>query len=179
MSIMPGPEPDSLFAVVNTAPIVEIKGETFDPAEDGERLSQQYERVVEAVKDGEWWTLAALAKAVGSPEASVSARLRDMRRDAWIVERRRVPGGNGLHEYRALSPDRVAIQRSWVIAAMLDGDRLNAAEAHRRWGYMNLVGRVEELREDGCRILSDIGPDKCAVYWMPQDEIARIRGANP
>lgn len=77
------------------------KGDTFDSGMDGERLGKQYVAVVKAMSDGKWHTLGSLSMMVGAPEASVSARLRDMRRDGWEIDRRRVEGGNGLHEYAA------------------------------------------------------------------------------
>jgi hypothetical protein len=78
-------------------------GNTFDPALDEDRLRAQLAAVRKAVSNGNWWTLARLAQVVDAPEASVSARLRDLRKPkfgGFTVERRRVPGGNGLHIYR-------------------------------------------------------------------------------
>lgn len=85
----------------------EFKGETYDPDQDHGRLKAQLGRVRWLMLDGEWRTLRHIAEATGHPEASVSARLRDLRRiehGAWTVERRRVPNGNGLHEYRLVPP---------------------------------------------------------------------------
>jgi hypothetical protein len=85
----------------------EFKGQTYDADQDHGRLKAQLGRVKTLMLDGEWRTLAAIATATNDPEASVSARLRDLRRiehGAWTVERRRVPNGNGLHEYRLLPP---------------------------------------------------------------------------
>jgi hypothetical protein len=86
-------------AMKTTVP--EVKGETFDPAQDGERLGDQYRAVRDFMADGAWHSLAAIEEATGAPQASASARLRDMRRDGWSVDRMRVPGGNGLWLYRA------------------------------------------------------------------------------
>jgi hypothetical protein len=87
----------------------EFKGETFDPKRDGKRLGAQMQRVVEAVEKmrrygREWFTLATLADLADSPEASVSARLRDMRRAGYTVERRYVE--SGLWEYRVVDGNR-------------------------------------------------------------------------
>lgn len=65
------------------------------------RLARQQSAVTRFMGIGEWITLSQISRAVGAPEASCSARLREMRRNGWNVERRRVPGGNGLHVYRA------------------------------------------------------------------------------
>jgi hypothetical protein len=78
-------------------------GATYDKAKDGSRLRIQLQKVKHLMLDGKWRTLAEIAAFVGSPEASVSARLRDLRKNkfgAYTVERRRVPTERGLHEYR-------------------------------------------------------------------------------
>lgn len=76
-------------------------GRTFSPAEDGERLTTQLERVRERMADGRWWTIAELTAAVGGSEAGVSARIRDLKKarfGAFNIERERVEGG--LWRYR-------------------------------------------------------------------------------
>lgn len=76
-------------------------GETFDAARDGKRLNAQAAHVYRLMKDGKWRTLAEIAAATGHPEASVSARLRDLRKPSLgglTVERRHV--SKGLWEYR-------------------------------------------------------------------------------
>lgn len=92
----PKPELLPLWKSASSTP----KGSTFDPALDRERLGRQHQAVLAFVLNTGWHTLEGIAAAVRSPEASVSARLRDFRRDGFTVERRRVPDGNGLHEYR-------------------------------------------------------------------------------
>lgn len=79
-------------------------GATFDAAKDEQRLTGQLQRVMQAMRDGNWWTLRLLADRVGGSEAGVSARLRDLRKPQFggtpdDVERRRVMAG-GLYEYR-------------------------------------------------------------------------------
>ena len=79
-------------------------GETFQPAFDQERLGEQMRAVYQIMADGRWWTLGAVALEVGAPEASVSARLRDLRKSkfgGFEVERRRAQ--NGLHRYRLVA----------------------------------------------------------------------------
>ena len=78
-------------------------GKTFDEGLDGNRLRKQLSAVWTFMFDGQWHTLKELSKAVGAPEASVSARLRDLRKKkfgGYVVERMRIPNGNGLHIYR-------------------------------------------------------------------------------
>lgn len=78
----------------------EFGGSTFDPAKDGARLSKQLKSVLALMSDGGWRTLADISQAVNAPEASVSARLRDLRREGYVVDRHRLPQKNGLHSYR-------------------------------------------------------------------------------
>lgn len=88
-----------------------FSGHTYEPAQDGERLSRQLERVKDLMRDGQWRSLGTISAAVHGSEASVSARLRDLRRPrfgGYTVDRRRVDGGNGLHEYRVLPRDGYA-----------------------------------------------------------------------
>lgn len=78
-------------------------GDTFNQCLDGPRLTGQLYRVSSAVKDGRWRTLFEISSKTGDPEASVSARLRDLRKSrfgGFNVERRRIAGG--LYEYRLL-----------------------------------------------------------------------------
>ena len=85
-------------------------GETFDEDRDGERLSGEFKAVKKYVLDGAWHTLAEISMALGYPEASVSARLRDLRKKkfgSYTVEREYVI--NGLWRYRVLLPEPVQI----------------------------------------------------------------------
>jgi hypothetical protein len=80
-------------------------GETYEPHRDHVRLSGQMLKVRNLMSDGEWRTLSRIALLVDAPEASVSARLRDLRKPrfgGWTVERERSEGG--LHFYRLVKP---------------------------------------------------------------------------
>jgi hypothetical protein len=80
---------------------LDFDGKTFDRERDGSRLGAQLAAVRRAMEAEEWVTLAHLALLVDAPEASVSARLRDLRKPrhgGLIVERRYV--SRGLWEYR-------------------------------------------------------------------------------
>jgi hypothetical protein len=88
---------------------------SFDAKLDRERLSSQMRRVEELMQDGESRTLHEIAVALrklypGShfPEASLSARLRDMRRAGYTVERERRSAKSGLWQYRAVKPEVAA-----------------------------------------------------------------------
>lgn len=83
------------------APHAAFGGITYVPALDHARLNGQLLRVFDLMKDGRWRTLAEIAAAVGSSEAAVSARLRDLRKDQYgarEVSRERIEGG--LWKYR-------------------------------------------------------------------------------
>lgn len=83
-------------------------GDTYQPARDYERLNTQAAVVWRTMRGGGWFTLAELAAATDFPEASISARLRDFRKDRFgshVVERERDESRPGLFWYR-LRPRR-------------------------------------------------------------------------
>lgn len=76
-------------------------GRTYAPDRDYKRLHGQLLAVFELMKDGKWRTLADISGKVEGSEASLSARLRDLRKDKYgshQVERERIEGG--LFKYR-------------------------------------------------------------------------------
>lgn len=84
---------------------VAFHGETYDAPMDHGRLRGQLLRVFARLSDGSWHTLRDLAASAGGSEASVSARLRDLRKPQYgkrEVHRRRISGG--LYEYRISGP---------------------------------------------------------------------------
>ena len=58
----------------------EFAGTTYDPARDGDRLKRLLDRVYDYMRDGRWRTLEEISYACDGSEASVSARLRDLRK---------------------------------------------------------------------------------------------------
>jgi hypothetical protein len=79
-------------------------GETFDRPRDLSRLNAQARDVFHYMSHGEWRTLADISANTGHPEASVSARLRDLRKPTlggFTVERRYI--ARGLYQYRVLA----------------------------------------------------------------------------
>lgn len=83
--------------------LFDFDGDTYDPAQDCVRLNRQLWDVAKAMGDNRWHTLHQLAAATGHPEASVSARLRDLRKrrfGAHQVDRRRKEDGAGTWQYR-------------------------------------------------------------------------------
>jgi hypothetical protein len=82
-------------------PSLVFDGETFDLERDGPRLTKQLGRVFDFMKSGEWRSLWQISEAIKGSEASVSARLRDLRKPrfgGFSVERRRLTAG--LYQYR-------------------------------------------------------------------------------
>ncbi len=77
----------------------EAKGETFDQSRDGARLGAQCKRVVDFCLCNDWVTLRQISEGAACPEASASARIRDLRRlGGFAVERKYL--ARGLHAYR-------------------------------------------------------------------------------
>lgn len=79
-------------------------GSTFEAEKDAERLGRQFVAVRDLMKDGKWRTLREISSITKGPETSISARLRDLRKErcgSFQVERRRA-SDTGLHEYRVL-----------------------------------------------------------------------------
>jgi hypothetical protein len=82
-------------------------GRTFDPVLDEERLNDQTIRIYRLMNDSKWRSLAEISDETGDPEASVSARLRDLRKDdfgAFVVNRRRRKPSSGQWEYQLQPP---------------------------------------------------------------------------
>lgn len=78
-------------------------GVTYDRARDLSRLNNQARLVFDAMRYGDWRSLAEIAAITGAPEASISARLRDFRKPTmggFTVQRRRLDGG--LWQYRVM-----------------------------------------------------------------------------
>ena len=80
-------------------------GATYERELDLDRLNTQAATVWKVMRDGQWHTLSGIAKATGYPEASISARLRDLRKKRFgshVVERERDTTDPGLFYYRLI-----------------------------------------------------------------------------
>ena len=76
-------------------------GETYQASRDYTRLHGQLKAVFDLMSDGRWRTLSDIGTAVEGSEASLSARLRDLRKakyGAHQIQRESV--GGGLFRYR-------------------------------------------------------------------------------
>lgn len=86
-----------------------FSGPDLTPA-DVRRLGRQLLAVLHVMSDGRWRTLRQISDESGAPEASVSARLRDLKNKHEIAyEKKRMAPDSGLHLYRIPRPDRVRL----------------------------------------------------------------------
>jgi hypothetical protein len=85
-------------------------GQNLDPRFDKYRLENQLGRVFALMKRGNWHTLQEISELTGDPQASVSSRLRDLRKEKfgqYVIKRRsRGPRQFGVFEYR-LEPPKI------------------------------------------------------------------------
>ena len=89
-----------------------FKGADFDIFLDYKRLKSQIDRVFGLMRDGHWRTLQEIKTALenrypGScfPESSLSAQLRNLRKDAGgrhVVNRDRKKGRGGTYKYQLI-----------------------------------------------------------------------------
>ncbi len=107
-------------------------GKTYSGKLDRARLSRQLDQVRALMLDSEWRTLAEIADVLGFPEASISARLRDLRKrrfGGYRVERHRRTGKGGTWEY-AVSPTDL-FSTPPVLCGDLCGDSHKPPQIHR------------------------------------------------
>lgn len=91
---------ERLEALLDPPPTVTLEGDrdgdTIDPEVDFDRLNDQMKLVWSVVRTGRWYSLNELAELTGCPTPSVSARLRDLRKEKFgsqEVQSKRVEGG--------------------------------------------------------------------------------------
>jgi hypothetical protein len=81
-------------------------GTTYSPSQDGARMLGELKKVFEYMRGGEWVTLAELESNIGYTSASLSARIRDLRKARFgchvVVSRPRMINNRftGQWEYR-------------------------------------------------------------------------------
>ena len=89
-------------------------GVEFVPELDEGRLTGHLGKIFCLMKDGEWRTLREINTETGSPEASVSAHLRSLRKPRFggheIARRRRGSPTEGLFEYRLESSPQEVLE---------------------------------------------------------------------
>lgn len=92
------PGPPNLIGAEQEVPAFD--GVTYEPDLDHARLAKQWERVRDFMMDGDAHTLQEIAAATGYPESSVSARLRDLRKEKFgghTVKRERLEKGGTFY----------------------------------------------------------------------------------
>ncbi len=86
---------------------IDFDGVTYEPKFDATRLRGEMARVYDVMIDGVWRTLHEIQGFTRDPEASISARLRDLRKAKFgshtVERRRRGDPKRGLFEYRVTS----------------------------------------------------------------------------
>ncbi|VTR96021.1 unnamed protein product [Gemmata massiliana] len=86
-------------------------GVTFDRKFDLDRLGEQLRRVLLLMQDGKWHTIPEICAATGDMSQSVSARIRDLRKEAFggftVDRQRRGDGRRGLWEYRLVPESEI------------------------------------------------------------------------
>jgi hypothetical protein len=120
----------------------DFDGATYEPEEDQERLTGQMQRVTALMQDGKWRTLAAISTEAAVPITTVGSRVRDLRKQkhgGWVVASIRVPGGNGLWEYR-MNGEQLT-EEQWA-----EVDRERAEKAGERLGGV-IAGYRHSLEE--------------------------------
>jgi hypothetical protein len=84
----------------------DFDGDTYAPDLDWERLGNQLKRVIEVMRDRKWRTLDEIQDITGDRTQSISARLRDLRKEKFgrhsVIHRRRGEPRLGIWEYRLL-----------------------------------------------------------------------------
>lgn len=84
-----------------------IQPQTYELVHDGKRLAKQLIAVREcmlmAARSTAWLTLREIETLTHYPQASVSARLRELRADGYeVLRRRRSDASRGIWEYRVV-----------------------------------------------------------------------------
>lgn len=102
----------SLFEQADSTLLEDIKivpdfsGDTYKREHDHARLTGQMLRIFELMKDGNWRTLTEIEQITKAPSASVSAQLRNMKKEKFgghgLEKRPRGDRDGGLWEYRLI-----------------------------------------------------------------------------
>lgn len=124
---------------------------------DRKRLNAQQKRVFNVMKDGKWRTLAEVAIEIADSEASISARLRDLRKEefgGFIVDRQHRSGAEtGLFEYR------LVVNRELYSECLVDvaPQQVKALPDSRNLREKALTQRIEQLRKERRKVRVEQG----------------------
>lgn len=82
----------------------DFNGSDYEPELDKKRLTGQILRIYELMRDGRYRTLDEIARLTGDPAASISAQLRNLRKERFgshtVLRQRRGDRTRGLFEYK-------------------------------------------------------------------------------
>jgi hypothetical protein len=85
-------------------PVPDFDGNTYCREFDYSRLKGQVERIYKLMRDGNWRTLGEIEDKTGDSQASISAQLRNLRKEKYgshkILRQARGLRENGLYEYK-------------------------------------------------------------------------------
>lgn len=82
-----------------------FQGADYVPEKDKVRLTGQIHRVFDCMKDGRWRTFYEIEAITKDPQASISAQLRNLRKDRFgrhTVNKRRTTKNGGTYEYQLI-----------------------------------------------------------------------------
>lgn len=83
-----------------------FSGQTYSKKHDQKRLTGQILRIYDLMQDGRWRTLAEIERVTRDPQASISARLRDFRKERFggheLNKQPRGDRDNGLWDYQLI-----------------------------------------------------------------------------
>ncbi len=107
-------EQESLFDEVKHYPEdeadLEFKGSDYDSTYDQKRLTGQLRRIWDLMIDGQWRTCAEIHAALGYPENSIQAQLRNLRKKEFgehkTPKRNRGPRCLAIYEYCLIPNER-------------------------------------------------------------------------
>ena len=80
---------------------IKFDGDDYIHGRDKARLTGQLHKIYFYILNGKWVTLKQIAEATGAPEASISAQLRNLRKERFgghTIEKEFVK--NGIYRYR-------------------------------------------------------------------------------
>jgi len=84
-------------------------GSDFKAKHDYGRLKGQVKRVFDLMSDGQWRSLDTIAQLTGDPHASISAQLRNLRKERFgghtVLKKRSGNKKSGLFVYRLAEDD--------------------------------------------------------------------------
>lgn len=105
---------DGSVGTSSAAKEIRFDGSDVAPDLDNVRLTGQLMRIYELMKSGSWFSLGEIAKITEDPESSVSAQLRNFRKERFgrqiINKRRRGEEKTGLWEYQLIINKPIRIE---------------------------------------------------------------------